>query len=295
MSSRARILPRRDARPPLAQVSLMDAMHSYLPIVVFSCVDGALDDLPASSSSAATRALRDLTRENVAIVLCSSKTRAELELIQQELGVQHPFICENGGAAFVPRGYFGFDVPGARDFPGFQAVEFGRSYADVVATLHRTAERLRVEIIGFSDMSIEQVARECQLPILRARLAKLREYEEPFRILDPSPGARNRLVRALEAASLRCVRRSGYDHVGAAVDASISANLLCALYRQASGPIRTAALGTMTDETLLRLMDRQVVFDDDAKDRGPVDIAGWAETMVDLVEDLRRVGISRSG
>ena len=140
-------------------------------------------------------------------MLCSSRTRAEIEAIQQELEIAHPFVCESGGAVFIPRGYFGFAVPGARDLAGYEAVEFGRPYAEVVQKLHRTAERLAIEIVGFSDMSVEEVARDCHLSLLQARLAKLREYGERFRILDSNELARNRLVRALKANRLRCRHR----------------------------------------------------------------------------------------
>jgi mannosyl-3-phosphoglycerate phosphatase len=264
----------------------MMPMSAALPIVVFSCVDDdCLPDPHAVDTAATARALKALERENVSLVLCSSKTRAELELLQRRLEIQHPFICENGAAAFVPRGYFDFDVPGARDVAGYDAVEFGRSYAEVVAALHTTAERSRVAIVGFSDMSVEQVARECQLPILQARLAKLREYEEPFRVLDESAAARPRLLRALKTASLRCVRSGRYDHVGAAVDMSVGVNLLCALYRRTCGPMRTVGLNVAgRDETLLRLLDYQTTTGHETSERHAVP---WAQAIVNSVRNLR--------
>ncbi len=172
-------------------------MKPKTSIVVFSDVDAILLDPHMPSFASAATVLSRLVLEDVVLVLCSSRTRAEIELIQQELGLNAPFICENGGAVFIPGGYFDFDVPGARELAGYQTVEFGRAYSDVVRTLRRTAERLRIEIIGFGDMSIEEVARECGLPLLQARLAKLREYGEYFRTLDPGPAVRSRLSKAL--------------------------------------------------------------------------------------------------
>jgi mannosyl-3-phosphoglycerate phosphatase len=182
-------------------------MNKDRSFVMFTDVDGTLLDSRTRSCDGAAEALDLLAREQIPLVLCSSKTRAELEVVQQQLGIRDPFVCENGGGVFVPRGYFACGVPNARDIAGYEAVELGRPYGDVVDALHRIAARARVEVIGFSDMSIEDVAFECDMPLMQARLAKLREYDEPFRILDASPSAQPSLQRAARGASRLYERR----------------------------------------------------------------------------------------
>lgn len=256
-------------------------------LVVFSDVDRVLLKPGGSAFTEAAKALKRLGSEAAPLVLCSSRTRAEIEAIQQQLGISHPFVCESGAAVFVPAGYFGFDVPNARDLAGYQAVEFGWPYAEVVQTLHRSAERLRIQIVGFSAMSVEEVARDCHLPLLQARLAKLRQYSERFRILDPRETTRHRLFRALKAAGLRCVTGERYDHVGAPVDNSIGVTLLCNLYQRAYGGVLTVGLADpMADDKLLRLVNRRVVVCDDPT-RGRIDVVDWAEGIVDIVQELR--------
>jgi mannosyl-3-phosphoglycerate phosphatase len=269
-------------------------MEPRLPIVVFSDVDGVLRHPHLRSCTEAAKALRRLRRENVPLVLCSSHTRAEIEGIQQELGIHHPFVCESGGAAFIPRGYFEFAVPGSRDLAGYQAVEFGRPYAEVAQTLHRTAERLRIEITGFGDMSVEEVACDCHLPLLQARLAKLRDYGERFRLLDPRETTRSRLFSALKAARLRCIAGERYDQVGAPVDNSIGVNVLLALYNRAYGPVLTVGLvDALADDKVLQLVNCPVIVRGDHPGPGGVDVVGWAEAIVDTVEHLRRQQSSR--
>ena len=189
-----------------------------------------------SVEAEARRALDRLKRGHVALVFCSSKTRAELELIHQELGINHPFICENGAAVFVPRGYFGFSVPQAIEVAGYEVVQFGKPYAEVVASLHRAVDRLGMEVVGFSDMSVEEVATECDLPLLQARLAKLREYTEPFRVVDAKPGAITRLTRALRSAGHDCTSRGRYYHVGT-IRHHIGGQYLRSLYWRAFGDV----------------------------------------------------------
>jgi mannosyl-3-phosphoglycerate phosphatase len=262
-------------------------MRPGLPIVVFSEIDG-VDCARAGSFVTAANALKHLAPDQVPLVLCSSRTRAEIEEMQQELGIRHPFVCESGAAAFIPVGYFDFDVPNARDRAGYQAVEFGWPYAEVVHTLGRTARRLGIEVVGFSDMSVDEVARECHLTLLQARLAKLREYGERFRLLDPGETTRSRLFRALKAVALHCVTGERFDDVGRAVDNGVGVNLLCSLYQRAYGGVLTVGLASPKTADVLRLANRRVIAFDNDGVKGGVDAASWGQSIVHIVETLHR-------
>src|SRR6185437_13348326 len=123
------------------------------------------------------------------------------------------------------------------------------TYSDVVDLLHRTADRLRIEVVAFSDMSIEEVARECGLPLLQARLAKLRDYEELFRFVDPGSAGRSRLFKALEGVNLRGRKGGRFDRVGAPVDGAGGVSLLTSLYRRGRGDVVTICVaGTSSDD-----------------------------------------------
>ena len=110
--------------------------------------------------------------------------------------------------------------------------------------LGATSRRLGIGVLGFSDMSVQDVAEDCGLSLLGARLAKLREYDEPFHVLDPDPRARQRLVKALRAEGLVCARRGRHEHVSAHRDMGPAVDLLCRLYRRALGSIVTVGLGS---------------------------------------------------
>jgi mannosyl-3-phosphoglycerate phosphatase family protein len=231
-------------------------------------------------------------------VLCSSKTRAEVEHLSQDLAITHPFISERGSAVFVPDAYFAFEVPGAREMSGYHTVEFGRPYSAVVETLKRTAGRLGIEVRAFSDMSVEEVARECNIPLLQARLAKLREYAELFRILDPGLAVRERLVQALHNAHFRCIAGGRYHHIGADVDAAVGVHLLRTLYRRARGSIVTVGVeDAAADSGLLQCMEYPVIVRGNerraqrrtrqeprtARVTQAAGAAGWAEAVTDIV------------
>jgi mannosyl-3-phosphoglycerate phosphatase len=95
-------------------------------------------------------------------VLCSSRTRAELEIIQQEFHFRHPFISENGGAVYLPRGYFSPSA-GPADMSGYDVITFAGRHQQVVEILRRTAEAQAIEVRAFNGMSVQEVADECGL------------------------------------------------------------------------------------------------------------------------------------
>ena len=239
-----------------------------LPLILVFCDldDTLFDSRTFSVDASARRALDRIQTEHVALVFHSSRTRAELELIQHELGISHPFISESGAAVFFPRDYCAFGVAQAIDIAGYGVVEFGKPHAEIVTLLHGAAARLGIEVVGFSDMSVEDVAIECDLPLLRARLAKLREYTEPFRVVNARPGVLPRLSRALRAAGLDCISRGRYDHVGA-WRRDLGSQFLRGLYRRAFGDIVTVAFGDHRSAgPLLRQADLALVVRSSAPD-----------------------------
>jgi mannosyl-3-phosphoglycerate phosphatase family protein len=75
-------------------------------IVLFTDLDGTLIDHHTYSPSVAQRVLKKLVQKDVPVVFCSSKTFAEQLYLQKKLGLNHPFIIENGSAIAIPKGYF---------------------------------------------------------------------------------------------------------------------------------------------------------------------------------------------
>jgi predicted mannosyl-3-phosphoglycerate phosphatase (HAD superfamily) len=278
------------------------------PVVVFADIGEAFQVGDLLQGSAGAR--ESLCSEDVVLVLCSNMTRAQLEICQQQLGIAHPFICESGAALLVPHGYFPFGMLCDRDHGRHHVFEFGTPYAEVVDVLHRTAARLGIGVVGFSDMSVEQVAIECDLSLSQARLAKLREYDEPFRLVEANDAARNRLLKALRAARMVRTHRGAYDYVGAPVDKGTSVGLLTALYRRAFGPIITVGVGDATNSmALLRRVKMPYVVEQKGTDPKspslpwipkldlPSGSTAWIEAIADVARQARdrRKTLRRAG
>ena len=74
--------------------------------LVFTDLDGSLLDHHDYGYRDALPQLRQLESLGIPVIPASSKTRAEIERLRDELGNTHPFIVENGAGGFVPVGYF---------------------------------------------------------------------------------------------------------------------------------------------------------------------------------------------
>src|SRR3990172_223372 len=104
-------------------------------IVGFSDLDGCLLDRETYECDRAASAAEQLKQQDIPLVLCSSKTQAEVEVYRALLGLADPFIIENGGAILIPVGYFPFPHAFTRVVGAYQLVEFGVSYARLAESL----------------------------------------------------------------------------------------------------------------------------------------------------------------
>lgn len=229
--------------------------------IVVTDLDGTLLDLHTRSWAPAEPVLRRLRELEVPVVLCSAKTRAEILPLREELGNKDPFIAENGGAVYVPKGYFSFAFPHDREFGGFAVVELGLPYAEIRRRIRKIRRELGVPFRGFGDLSAEEVAQLTGLSLEEAQRAKEREYDETLLLGELPPRDRERVRKALERAGLRWTHGGVFDHtLGRTSDKGKAARRLLELYRREFGDVRSVGLGdSRNDEPLLRAVDLPVL------------------------------------
>ena len=229
-------------------------------IVVVTDIDGSLLE-PGTRSLPDERAALDfLAARGIPLVIHSSRTRAEIERLQQTRQMLTPFISENGSALFLPHRSFPFVPERARPAVGGGVIEFGKRYHEVVDALRLTCRELDVEVVGFAELSIEDVARELGVPLVKAQLAKLREYTELFRIVDEKDAMRSRLFKALRRRGLRCWRTGTHHLVTATPDRAESLRTLRAICKQAWGDHLMIGLGDSEDDVAwLRHVDVAII------------------------------------
>jgi predicted mannosyl-3-phosphoglycerate phosphatase (HAD superfamily) len=77
---------------------------SSASVVVITDVDGILRHDDTRALAEARRVLQGLAGSR--LVLCSSRSAAEMMKLQREIGLRQPFISDGGAAVHIPLGYF---------------------------------------------------------------------------------------------------------------------------------------------------------------------------------------------
>jgi mannosyl-3-phosphoglycerate phosphatase len=267
-------------------------------LVVFSDLDGTLLDHETYAFDAARLALDRLRDQRVPLVLCTSKTRSEVEPVRIALDNHDPFVVENGGGVYLPAGYFPFEIDGAERRGDYCVVRVGDAHADLVRALARASRESGVGVRGFADMTDKEVAEATDLGLEEARLARDREFDEPFVIT--GAGRPDALLAAIEREGKRWTRGGRFHHITGANDKAAAVRQLMALYRRHLGAIRTVGLGDApNDATFLSVVDVPILVASPRIDQlrslvpqgrvtslaGP---AGWNEAVLALLDEQHR-------
>jgi mannosyl-3-phosphoglycerate phosphatase len=244
-------------------------------ILIFTDLDGTLVDHDTYDFKEAEPALHQLRSRSIPVIICSSKTRGEIEVYRRRMGLSDPFIVENGGAVFVPSHTLDLSPPpspppsraGAWEGVKFvekgpyHVMESGVPYAEL-CTIWREIKKKDFRMKGFSEMTIEEIAACTGLPLNEASLAARREYSEPFMFSDTS--AQFRLLESLvQEKGLRITRGGRFYHMIGRNDKGTAVQVLRRVYANTYPDKRiwTAGLGdSANDIPMFRHVDMPIVI-----------------------------------
>jgi len=229
--------------------------------------------------------------------LVSSKTRAEIEVIREDMGLSAPFVSENGGAIFFDS--YNLSSPplnGAVLRDKYYVIELGAPYKDIVSALKRIKKELGWNIKGFSDMSVEEIAYLTGMDLSSAYLSSLREYDEPFLILDDVKDI-TPLVKMASDMGFRVFKGGRFYHIQGKNDKGKAVEILISWYKKNKGDIITVALGdSPNDFPMLMKVDFPILISSDkhykidlpnlkiSKHPGP---KGWSEEVSDIIKKFQ--------
>jgi len=230
-------------------------------LVVFSDLDGTLLDHHTYSFEPALPVLRALRERGIPLVLATSKTVSELEVLRTQLAPGMPAVAENGGHVLIPAGYFeglrGESAVGLHD----QQVHLGADYASIRAVLRALRQHAGHRFRGFGDMEVHELAQRTGLSADAAARAKRRESSEPLLWQGDAAGLAS-FRSALEEHGLRLNRGGRFFHVQAQVDKADGLTYLMERYQEACGerPPCIAAGDGENDLGMLRAADHAIVI-----------------------------------
>jgi mannosyl-3-phosphoglycerate phosphatase len=219
--------------------------------VVVTDLDGCLLDATTYCWEAARPALDALRRRGIPLVLCSSKTRAEMEPLHADLGLDAPYVFENGGGIVFPPGARWSRV--ARRDGGPLLVRLGVPLRDLARALMEIAREAGARLRGFSRLSHREVSDLTGLPDPAVARAREREHDEPF-LLESGDEAAVRL--AAERRGLRVTKGGRFHHLTGAVDKGKAVRQVLTLL----APAASIGLGDAENDLgLLDAVDRPIL------------------------------------
>jgi mannosyl-3-phosphoglycerate phosphatase len=211
------------------------------------------------------------------------------------LQINDPFIVENGGAIFIPHGYFPFNFEYHKVKDGYQIIELGIPYHQIREILVQIRDDTGLNFRGFGDMSAEEVASLTGLNLEAAKRAKAREYDETLN-LEVTPDEINKVLNAIKKTGLNYTSGSLYHDVTGPNDKGKATRILTELFKRKSGPIKTIAIGdSPNDLPMLSAVDIPVLVQKPGGIWEEVDIPhlyrvegigseGWARAIGVIIE-----------
>lgn len=237
-------------------------MPQYL---IFTDLDGCLLDSQSYSFDAARPALEEIQARHIPVVLVSSKTRAEIEPLREQLNHHGPFIVENGGGIFIPVGTFDFPLERARTRSAYTVIELGIPYAMLRDVLKQIEDTVNTPLIGFGDLSIAEIMQTTGISHDAAVRAKLREYDEPY-LLEGPQSLVHEVCRQIASRGLQWTKGGRFFHLTGHHDKGQAAMRLLQCYRQQwrlegrHDEVETVGIGdSLNDLSLLRVVDHPVL------------------------------------
>lgn len=273
-------------------------------LIIFTDLDGTLLDYATYSFEAALPALQLMKEKEIPLVICSSKTRKEIESYRDRLANCHPFISENGGGIFLPGNYFKIQIS-KLEFPvvgsgEYDIISLGAPYTKLREVIQQIRQK-GFAVKGFGDMTVGEVAELTSMPLEEAAMAKERDFDEPF-VFDGDESEVQSLIQAIESKGFN-VTQGRFFHILGYSDKGKAVSILIDLYKKQFGEIVTVALGdSPNDIPMLERVDYPVIVQkpDGSHDRridvpqlvraegiGP---AGWNETIVKFLSISRLSG-----
>ncbi len=175
------------------------------PLLIYSDLDGTLLDIHTYDWQPAAGWLERLQDHQTPVILCSSKTAAEMLQIQSDLGLDGlPFIAENGAVVQL-------DVRW-NDHPNSPRLINGVPHADIVQVINQLRADAGYKFTTFDDVDDKVLSEWTGLSRERAALARLHEASVTL-IWRDSDEQMAAFETALETLGLKFIQGARFWHI----------------------------------------------------------------------------------
>ncbi len=168
-------------------------------IWIVSDVDGTLMD-HLYDLTPAKETIARLQELGIPVILCTSKTKSEVDIIRDDLNLKDPYIVENGGAIYG-------------EYPDGQKwnIILGKSYTILEEILNNLSESIDFELRPLNTLSDEEATNLTGLKGESLNLMRDRHWSMPF--LNPPDTFNDALKRLCEVYDVDIFRGNRMSHL----------------------------------------------------------------------------------
>ncbi|MGA1845603.1 HAD-IIB family hydrolase [Deferribacter abyssi] len=228
-------------------------------IIIFTDLDGTLLDHNTYSYEAAKEAIAIIKKINVPLIFTTSKTRAEVLKLQEDMGIYQPFIVENGGGIIFREKDIDENIKriAERLGNGYYALILGEKREDLIKFGQNLKKKCKLKL--FSEMEDDELIRIMGLPYEKLLLSKMRDFSEPFILMDEC--VVEVLLREVEKSKFKILKGGRFYHlVGKYQDKGNAVEKVKKFYMKKYKNIVTIGIGdSSNDIDLLEKVDYPVL------------------------------------
>ncbi len=286
--------------------------NSIERFLVFTDLDATLLDHHDYSWEPARPAIQALKSHGSPLVLCSSKTLAEMIELARELNTEAPIVAENGAFIAIPTGHpLAAQLSGDSTYENYKIKLEGVSRQNILEAAHGLRLEYGYLYQGFSDWTPDELAKITDLTLEAAERASRRLATEPI-LWNDTPERWETFSHALKDKNIQAIRGGRFIHLMGQTDKAHGMLQLASYYRALHPGISwtTVALGdSPNDIGMISAADIGVIIPNPhraeplqidapniirAPHPGPL---GWNSVVSDLVHSYSKqdVRISKDG
>lgn len=251
--------------------------------VIFTDIDGTLLDSYFPDLNRAKKLVEKTLQNGIHLILCSSKTELEQDLIRSNIQLKEPFIVENGGATIIPLGYFKKSkFNHSKKFQNKYIIETGGSSSKIRSLLKKIRTKHKINFKGTSDLSIAELSKITKLSEDYAKRMIKRKYSETIVQID-SKDMPNFVIN-VEELGLKVIPGGQYFDITLGNDKGTAAKILMDIFRKEyeNNVIFFGIGDSKNDESMLSLMNLPILVQKSD--------TSWQNLRIDSLQKVNGIG-----
>lgn len=229
-------------------------------LIIFTDLDGTLLNQDDYRYDEALPVISKLKKEKIPVIPVTSKTRAEVEVLIKEIGLNDPFIVENGSGIFIPKNDSRFNLKQTTLNEEYNLKMLGCTYSEAREGLQKVSQTLGKNLQGFGDLTEQDIVNLTGLSLDESKLAKTRDFTEPF--VTPKDVSAEKITKAVHKNGFQVVVGDRFSHlIGINSGKGKAVNWLLENYQNKSEKITTIGLGNSpNDLSMLENVDIPIII-----------------------------------